>query len=127
MASRVYVLHFQRRFYGANNRHPQGAQHYVGIVLDGDVQRRLTEHLTGHGSPLVAAVVAAGIEVQLVADVLGDRGLERRWHNRHGSQLCPIRRDAPVVGVGDRDPTRRRRVGRAGPRPQDSDALPDEP
>src|SRR5919199_1847428 len=58
----VYVLCFERPFHGANGRHP-GARHYIGIAPDGDVQRRLAEHLSGHGSPLVRAVVAAGIGV----------------------------------------------------------------
>ena len=85
----VYVLCFSRPFHGANGRHP-GARHYVGIALDGDVQRRLAEHLAGQGSPLVRAVVAAGIAVEIAAVVPGDRVLERRWHVRHGSRLCPM-------------------------------------
>ena len=86
---RVYLLHFSQPYRGANGRHPQGARHYIGVALDGDVQRRVAEHLSGHGSPLVRAVVAAGIAVDLVLDVPGDRGLERRMHNRHGPRLCP--------------------------------------
>jgi len=77
----VYVLCFRRPFHGANGRHP-GARHYIGIALDGDVERRLQEHLSGHGSPLVRAVVAAGIGVDLVLTVPGDRYLERRFHWR---------------------------------------------
>lgn len=84
-AARVYVLHFGRAYHHA--------RHYVGIALDGDVHRRFVEHLYGHGSPLVRAVVAAGIDVQVVLDVPGDRGLERRMHNRHRSRLCPICRN----------------------------------
>jgi hypothetical protein len=78
----VYLLHFDRPL--------AHAQHYVGIALDGDPLRRLAEHLAGHGSPLVRAVVEAGIRVDLVLSVPGDRRLERRMHNRHGSGLCPI-------------------------------------
>jgi hypothetical protein len=83
MSPRVYLLHFERPFWHA--------RHYVGVALDGDVDRRFAEHLAGHGSPLVRAVVAAGIRVELVLAVDGDRGLERRWHNRHGhgATLCP--------------------------------------
>jgi hypothetical protein len=77
----VYVLCFARPYWHA--------RHYVGIAEDGDAQRRLAEHLAGHGSPLVRAVVAAGIRVDLVLSVPGDRGLERRWHNRHGTRVCP--------------------------------------
>jgi hypothetical protein len=88
MTGACYVLHFTRPFHGANGRHI-GARYYVGIALDGDVQRRLAEHLAGHGSPLVRAVVQAGIGVEVVLSVPGDRALERRWHVRHGSRLCP--------------------------------------
>jgi len=78
----VYLLHFERPL--------AHARLYVGVALDGDVQRRLAEHLAGRGSPLVRAVVAAGIGVDLVLSVPGDRGPERRWHNRHGhgAALC---------------------------------------
>ena len=96
----VYVLHFSVPFHGANGRHI-GAQHYVGYAADGDTQRRLAEHLNGKGSPLVKAVVAAGIGVHLVAVMPGDRGLERRLHNRHGTRVCPRC-----------TPARRRRAGR---------------
>ena len=61
----------------------------IGIALDGDPERRLVDHLYGHGRPLVRAVVAAGIRVDLVLAVPGDRSLERRWHNRHGTRVCP--------------------------------------
>src|ERR687886_491723 len=56
-APAVYVLCFSRPFHRANGRHP-GARHYVGIALDGDVERRLAAHLAGHGSPLVRASFA---------------------------------------------------------------------
>jgi len=65
------------------------ARHYAGIALDGNVPRRVREHITGQGSPLIAAAVAAGCQVRVVLDVPGDRGLERRWHNAHGTRVCP--------------------------------------
>ncbi len=77
------------------------ARHYAGIALDGDVPRRVREHITGRGSPLIAAAVAAGCQVRVVLDVPGDRGLERRWHNAHGTRVCPECR-----------PRRRRPAGR---------------
>jgi hypothetical protein len=79
--ARVYLLHFDRPL--------AHARHYVGVDLDGDPHRRLAEHLAGQGSPLVRAVVAAGIGVDLVLSAPGDRKLERRWHNRHGTRICP--------------------------------------
>ena len=77
----VYLLHFERPYWHA--------RHYLGIALDGDPQRRLHAHLSGQGSPLVRAVVAAGIRVDLVLTAPGDRALERRWHNAHGTRVCP--------------------------------------
>ena len=92
--SAIYVLEFSRPL--------AHARHYIGIALDGDVERRLSEHfaieacqragahLPSHrGSPLVCAVLRAGIGVELVAVIVGDRGLERRLHNRHGTRVCP--------------------------------------
>jgi hypothetical protein len=80
----VYLLHFETRYHHA--------RHYVGFVADGDAQRRLQEHLSGQGSALVRAVASLRVSPsQLVLAVSGDRGLERRWHNRHGhgAALCP--------------------------------------
>jgi len=77
------------------------ARHYAGIALDGNVLRRVREHITGHGSPLIAAAVAAGCQVRVVLDVPGDRGLERRWHNAPGTRVCP-----------ECKPRRRRAAGR---------------
>lgn len=77
----IYVLHFERAYHHA--------KHYIGIALDGNVNRRAFEHVTGIGSPLVKAVVEAGIEVYLTLTVPGDRKLERKMHNRHGTNVCP--------------------------------------
>ncbi len=77
----VYVLCIQPAYFHAS--------HYVGWTIDTDPARRVGEHLAGTGSPLVRAAVAAGRTVDLVLAVPGDRGLERRWHNRHGTRICP--------------------------------------
>ncbi len=89
----VYVLHLDPPL--------AHARHYVGIALDGNVLRRVRQHMSGQGSPLVAAAVAAGCQVRVVLDVPGDRGLERRWHNAHGTRVCP-----------ECKPRRRRAAGR---------------
>lgn len=81
--SRIYGLCFRSASGEKAKFHHAG--HYVGIALDGNVQRRVSEHLSGHGSPLVAAAIEAGLEARLVLDVPGDRGLERRLHNRHAT------------------------------------------
>ena len=79
------------------------AAHYAGWTADADPTRRIGEHLAGRfepdadgelryvgtGSPLVAAALAAGRRVDLVLAVPGDRGLERKWHNAHGTRVCP--------------------------------------
>ena len=77
----VYVLHIEPPYFHAAN--------YIGWTVDLDPARRIAEHLSGKGSPLVAAAVAAGRTIDLVLSVPGDRGLERRWHNRHGTRVCP--------------------------------------
>jgi len=85
----VYVLHFDPPFHHA--------RHYIGIALDGNVTRRLREHSRGRGSGLVAAAIAAGSFVSVVLKLPGDRGLERRLHNRHGTRVCPVCRGQGVL------------------------------
>ena len=116
----VYVLHLS-----APLAHARG---YVGWAAD--IARRVSEHLdvqacaragyhlpNHRGSPLVCAAIRAGREVQVAQVYLGgDRGLERRLHNRHHPRVCgecraqrpprprqlrlPIRRPAPVRSGG---------------------------
>ncbi len=87
----LYLLHFDHT-YGAG-RHGT-ARHYLGWALDAEA--RLAEHLAGRGSPLVAAVVAAGIGVELVATWPGDRHEERRRKRAHRlARSCP--RCGPIV------------------------------
>jgi len=77
----VYVLHFASPYHHA--------RHYIGFAADSNATRRLREHVTGQGSPLVAAVVAAGIGVELAAEWIGTRADERKAHNAHGTRVCP--------------------------------------
>jgi len=56
-----------------------------------NVDACLAEHMTGAGSPLVRAAVAAGVRVELAATIPGSRYLERRlkrWHKT--GQFCPL-------------------------------------
>ncbi|MCC6170046.1 MAG: endonuclease [Caldilineaceae bacterium] len=78
----LYLLHFEPPL-----RH---ARHYLGYTADS--RRRLQQHLSGHGSPLVRAALAAGCTVTLVRTwPNGTRTLERKLKNRkHGPRLCPI-------------------------------------
>jgi hypothetical protein len=78
----VYVLHFDPAY--------KHARHYIGWT-EGEVCERIAVHLRGHGSPLVRAAVAAGVQVQLAATYPGTRYLERRlkgWHKT--GQFCAI-------------------------------------
>ena len=91
----VYLLHIEPPLHHA--------AHYAGWTADTDPTRRIGEHLAGRfkpdangalryvgtGSPLVAAALATGRRVDLVLAVPGDRGLERKWHNAHGTRVCP--------------------------------------
>ena len=68
----VYLLHFSEPYYHA--------RHYLGYT--NNLEARIERHKAGNGSPLVAAVVAAGIGVELARTWNGDRHLERRLKNR---------------------------------------------
>jgi hypothetical protein len=51
---------------------------------------RRETHRKGHGSPLLAAALAVGIDFRVVRTWPGtDRHFERKLQNRHGSRLCP--------------------------------------
>lgn len=68
MTPQIYLLHFTHPY-----RH---AQHYLGFTEDLD--RRLQQHRSGRGSPLVAAAINAGIDFELAATWTGDRREEPR-------------------------------------------------
>ena len=78
----IYLLHFDPPL--------AHARHYLGWTQD--LEQRIATHRAGQGSPLVAAAVAAGSEIQVArtwSDV--DRHFERRLKNRHETpRLCPI-------------------------------------
>jgi hypothetical protein len=83
IAGTVYVLHFEPSY--------KHARHYIGWNEGDDVTARIAVHLRGHGSPLIRAAVAVGVEVQLAATYPGTRYLERRlkrWHKT--GQFCAI-------------------------------------
>jgi hypothetical protein len=86
----VYLLHFDRPF--------GHAQHYLGIT-NRRLGARLLEHVAGHpnGPKLAAAVVTAGIGVQVVRLWRGGYGLETRLKRRKkNTRLCPICDGRPV-------------------------------
>jgi hypothetical protein len=90
----VYLLHFALPY-----RH---ARHYLGSTMR--LGARLVAHLSGRGSPLVAAVVAAGIDVTVARTWDGGRGAERLLKRRKNNRrLCPVCRGASVTVDGQAD------------------------
>lgn len=78
----VYLLHFSRPYFHA--------RHYLGFTTRPD--ERLKEHFGGYGSPLVRAVVEAGIEI-FVARTWEQVTwtFEKRGHRCHRTRRsCPI-------------------------------------
>lgn len=77
----IYLIHFGRPLFHA--------KHYLGWT--GNLTSRIKRHFEGHGSRLMAAVLAAGIEITVVRTWAGDRNLERKLKKRKNSpKLCPI-------------------------------------
>lgn len=81
----IYVLHIDPPFHHA--------RHYVGWTKDGNVEKRVREHITqtgSHPSKLIGAALAAGRTVTLAGTLPGDRTEERRLKNLGGaSRYCP--------------------------------------
>jgi predicted GIY-YIG superfamily endonuclease len=84
----VYLLHFEPSY--------KHARHYTGYA--DDVAPRVYAHLHGKGARLTQVATEAGCTLLLVRvweD--GDRKLERKLKQRHGSApLCPICRGEAV-------------------------------
>jgi hypothetical protein len=93
----IYVLHFERPYHHA--------RHYVGFA-EHDVENRVREQLTSTGrrpSPLVRAVVAAGIGVVLAAVIEGTREDERKIkRGAKTSSVCPHCREAYLTAARER-------------------------
>lgn len=89
---RVYLLHFAEPYYHA--------RHYLG--WSPRLMPRLLTHLTGRGSPLVAAAIGAGIAVRLARTWPGDRAVERALKRRKRHRAyCPLcAADAATAGEG---------------------------
>ena len=78
----LYLLHFDPPLCHA--------RHYLGWAPD--LEPRLAAHRAGRGSPLTAAVIAAGGRIELARTWEGvDRHFERALKNRHETpRLCPL-------------------------------------
>ncbi|MCA1571042.1 MAG: hypothetical protein LC798_12115 [Chloroflexi bacterium] len=116
MTGTVYLLHFEPGL--PNGR--RVVRHYVGWTA-GDVSERVTQHTTGTGSPLVAAIIAGGGTVTVARTWDGvDRRFERRLKNRHEApRLCPVCVAAGVTGGRGLLDGRRQRRALHAPQPRD--------
>lgn len=77
----IYLLHFSTPF--------KHARHYIGWTSN--LASRLRQHWAGHGSRLVRAVVASGIQLEVARTWAGDRYLERALKNlKNSPRLCPV-------------------------------------
>jgi hypothetical protein len=90
--STIYLLHFEPAYsapIGETGR-VKTAGHYLGST-GGNVERRLAEHLSGSGSPLVRAAVRAGSRVLLADTWPGGRTEERKAKRaHHHARRCPF-------------------------------------
>jgi len=85
-----YLLHLSRPY--------AHARHYTGFAEGGarGLSRRLAEHGTARGSPLLAAARAAGITWELARTWPGTRSRERQLKRQGGaSRRCPLCGIAP--------------------------------
>jgi hypothetical protein len=80
----VYILHFDKKYHHC--------QHYTGYTGDGNINKRFERHLNGNGSPLVRAVIRAGINIRIGRTYPeGDKKFERELKNqKQSSRFCNI-------------------------------------
>ena len=101
----VYLLHLLRPYVPYPDAPPCAcAQHYTGFAEGGalGLARRLAEHGTAHGSPLLLAARQAGITWELARTWDGTRARERQL-KRQGSarRYCPLCGVRPVLAAGE--------------------------
>lgn len=78
----IYLLHFDRPFHHT--------RHYVGWT-EREVEARIAEHSAGRGTPLVAAIVAAGVGFQVARTWRGTRNDKRTIKaQRNTPRVCPL-------------------------------------
>lgn len=81
----VYLIHFNRKL--------KHAQHYLGFVeSEANLDKRLTDHLSGQGARIMEVCFERGIEWKCVRVWSGaDRSFERRLKRLKGAKvLCPV-------------------------------------
>src|SRR5882762_4293587 len=79
----VYLLHITPSY--------QHAGHHIGFCEEEDPSRRFERHLSGRGSPLIKAAIAAGCKVHVAHHFPGaNRSFERKLKNRGSARRwCP--------------------------------------
>lgn len=83
----IYLLHFDKPY--------AHAAHYLGFCEEGNLEKRLDVHRSGHGARLMEVISAAGINFTLARTWEGDRNRERQLKKQGGhSRKCPICREA---------------------------------
>lgn len=80
----MYLLHFVPAF--------QHAGHYLGVVRQGNLDRRLGLHRRGRAASLTAAAVAAGSKLHVARIWRNVPGTRERQLKRSGGlwRLCPL-------------------------------------
>jgi hypothetical protein len=101
----VYLLHLVRPYVPYPGAPPCAcAQHYTGFAEGGPrgLARRLADHGTAHGSPLLLAARQAGITWELARTWDGTRARERQL-KRQGSarRYCPLCGVRPILAPGE--------------------------
>lgn len=101
----VYLLHLLRPYVPYPGAPPCAcAQHYTGFAEGGarGLARRLAEHGTSRGSPLLLAARRAGIAWALARTWDGTRARERQL-KRQGSarRYCPLCGVRPLLAAGE--------------------------
>jgi hypothetical protein len=90
----VYLLHLDQLYVPYPGAPPIAcARHYTGFAEGGPrgLARRLAEHGTAHGSPLLLAARAAGITWTLARTWPGTRARERQLKQQGGAaRRCPL-------------------------------------
>jgi hypothetical protein len=105
LAGTVYLLHLLQPYVPYPGAPPCAcAQHYTGFAGGGarGLARRLAEHGTAHGSPLLLAARRAGIAWELARTWDGTRARERQL-KRQGSarRYCPLCGVRPFLAPGE--------------------------
>lgn len=79
----IYILKFNSPIGGSKHR----AQYYIGWCKDGAVNRRVAQHKRGKVAKITRAVVAAGIDIECVALIPGDKRVERWLKNKKNTRI----------------------------------------